>query len=186
MNIYKASKFERHEVLSQSLADFITMKTMDPAMSKTAAKEVETLRKAYYTTQPPYNSVFASIHFRALVQDAARETDNKKANEKRAKVAAYINQKKQMMPYLTMGLYCHEVGNKAEANMAIMKDTRPELKIEMLINIGSFKEAAEETQKYSVKQPDIAEQYFAQIIQLSGGPGGLGDKFVKDARMKKR
>lgn len=151
MMIYKASKYEKPEVLSHSLADFLTMKLTDPVMQKTAQKEIETLRKTYYSTQPPYNSVFASIHFRALVQDAAQETDMKKANAKKDEVTRFINQKKQMMPYLTMGLYCYEVKAIKEANLAILKDTRAELKIDMLINIESWKEAAEETQKFSVK-----------------------------------
>lgn len=75
----------------------------------------------------------------------------KKANAKKDKVAQFINQKKQVMPYLTMGLYCYEVKAIKEANLAILKDPRAELKIDMLINIESFKEAAEETQKLSIK-----------------------------------
>lgn len=50
MKIYKDSKFEKHEILSHSLADFLSMKIIDPVMSKTAAKEIETIRKTYYPT----------------------------------------------------------------------------------------------------------------------------------------
>ena len=72
-------------------------------------------------------------------------SDAKEQASKWSKVQKMIEEKNPGVPYLTMGELCLEANNKTLAIMAIRKEKRYEMKIQMLIDAEAWFEATEET-----------------------------------------
>lgn len=180
---YKASKGDKPELMSGSLADYIRAR-LDFKESKFKQSEGDV--KKLKTQHKVPDSPFACIFFRAMVQDATNDTEYREVQSKWKRVDQFIAASKPSMPYLTMGLFCHEAGAKDKAIVAIRKEKNPTAKIELLINIEAWKEAVEESYILEKKDPDQTDYYFQDILIKTGGAGGLGDKFIRECKPRKR
>ena len=180
---YKATAGDKPELVSGSFADFIVSRLdFKESRYKTAEAEVKKLKTQYKIPDSPYSCVV----FRAMVQDATGDTEYREVQAKWKRVDAFIAAAKPTMPYLTMGLFCHEAGAKDKAIVAIRKEKSAIAKIDLLINIEAWKEAVEESYLYERRDPEQTEDYLRDILNKTGGPGGLGDKFIRECKPRKR
>lgn len=89
------------------------------------------------------DQAYYSIVFRAFALDAKNTKDNSEKLEKWKRVTNLISEKNPAIPYITMGEFCLEAGNRDLAVTAIRKEKKYNIKVEMLINAEAWDDAVE-------------------------------------------
>ena len=140
---------------------------MSDNQMKEVLGDIKNMRQTY--NLPP--AAYWAIIFRTYAIDAQKTKDAGEALKKWQKVQQLVTEKNPNSPYLTMGELCLEAGNKNFATLAIRKEKRYDLKINMLIQAEAWQEAIEEI--YSNRKHQDFDM-FLEKVRMSGPP------FVED------
>ena len=132
---------------------------------------------------------FSVVFYRGLVIDAML-AKNSNANAKElqlkwdrisaeTKKSAAAQTRETSVPCLTMGIFCYDAGNTQKATEAIRLDKEPERKIQLLIDLALWKEAAEEL---FVCKAKLDEDVFNSFIVAFRNGDDVAMAFLQDAQ----